>query len=56
MSIFAGKTLMITDGTGSFGNAPLNRHLRTDIIEKQNKILHWRRARHSVMPQCHARR
>ena len=31
MSIFAGKTLMITGGTGSFGNAVLNRFLRTDI-------------------------
>lgn len=25
MSIFSGKTLMITGGTGSFGNAVLNR-------------------------------
>ena len=33
MSIFAGKTLMITGGTGSFGNAVLNRFLRTDIDE-----------------------
>ena len=33
MSIFAGKTLMITGGTGSFGNAILNRFLRTDIGE-----------------------
>lgn len=33
MSIFAGKTLMITGGTGSFGNAALNRFLRTDIGE-----------------------
>ena len=33
MSIFAGKTLMITGGTGSFGNAVLNRFLRTDIAE-----------------------
>ena len=33
MSIFAGKTLMITGGTGSFGNAVLNRFLRTDIEE-----------------------
>ena len=31
MSIFAGKTLMITGGTGSFGNAVLNRFLKTDI-------------------------
>ena len=33
MSIFAGKTLMITGGTGSFGNAVLNRFLKTDIAE-----------------------
>ncbi len=33
MSIFAGKTLMITGGTGSFGNAVLNRFLNTDIGE-----------------------
>ncbi len=31
MSIFEGKTLMITGGTGSFGNAVLNRFLDTDI-------------------------
>ena len=33
MSIFAGKTLLITGGTGSFGNAVLNRFLSTDIGE-----------------------
>ena len=33
MSIFRGKTLLITGGTGSFGNAVLNRFLRTDIGE-----------------------
>ncbi len=33
MSLFAGKTLLITGGTGSFGNAVLNRFLRTDIGE-----------------------
>ena len=33
MSIFSGKTLMITGGTGSFGNAVLKRFLRTDIAE-----------------------
>ena len=33
MSIFAGKTLMITGGTGSFGNAVLNRFLKTDIAK-----------------------
>ena len=32
-SLFAGKTLMITGGTGSFGNAVLNRFLKTDIGE-----------------------
>ena len=31
--IFTGKTLMITGGTGSFGNAVLNRFLDTDIRE-----------------------
>ena len=31
--IFTNKTLMITGGTGSFGNAVLNRFLRTDIGE-----------------------
>ena len=33
MSIFKDKILMITGGTGSFGNAVLNRFLRTDIGE-----------------------
>lgn len=33
MSLFTGKTLMITGGTGSFGNAVLNRFLQTDIAE-----------------------
>ena len=33
MSSFTGKTLMITGGTGSFGNAVLNRFLQTDIGE-----------------------
>lgn len=33
MSLFTGKTLMITGGTGSFGNAVLNRFLQTDISE-----------------------
>ena len=33
MSIFKDKTLMITGGTGSFGNAVLNRFLETDIGE-----------------------
>ena len=33
MSLFTRKTLMITGGTGSFGNAVLNRFLQTDIGE-----------------------
>jgi len=33
MSVFENKTLLITGGTGSFGNAVLNRFLRTDIGE-----------------------
>ena len=33
MKIFTNKTLMITGGTGSFGNAILNRFLKTDIGE-----------------------
>lgn len=33
MSIFRDKTLLITGGTGSFGNAVLNRFLDTDIKE-----------------------
>ncbi|MBR2870272.1 MAG: polysaccharide biosynthesis protein [Clostridia bacterium] len=33
MSLFKGKTLLITGGTGSFGNAVLNRFLKTDVGE-----------------------
>ena len=33
MSVFKNKTLMITGGTGSFGNAVLNGFLETDIKE-----------------------
>ena len=33
MSLFIGKTLLITGGTGSFGNAVLNGFLDTDIAE-----------------------
>ena len=55
MSIFAGKTLMITGGTGSFGNAVLKRFLRTDIAEirifsrdekKQDDMRHELQAKH----------
>ena len=33
MSLFTNKTLLITGGTGSFGNAVLNKFLKTDIGE-----------------------
>ena len=33
MNEFSGKILLITGGTGSFGNAVLNRFLSTDIKE-----------------------
>lgn len=33
MGLFANKTLLITGGTGSFGNAVLNRFLKTDVGE-----------------------
>lgn len=33
MTLFKDKTLLITGGTGSFGNAVLNRFLKTDIHE-----------------------
>lgn len=33
MSTFKDKVLLITGGTGSFGNAVLNRFLKTDIGE-----------------------
>lgn len=33
MSLFTNKTLLITGGTGSFGNAVLNRFLKSDIGE-----------------------
>ena len=33
MSSFSGKTLLITGGTGSFGNAVLRRFMETDIKE-----------------------
>ena len=55
MSIFAGKTLMITGGTGSFGNAVLNRFLDTDIGQirvfsrdekKQDDMRHEFQAKH----------
>ena len=55
MSLFANKTLLITGGTGSFGNAVLNRFLETDIKEirifsrdekKQDDMRHEYQARY----------
>ena len=55
MSVFKDKTLLITGGTGSFGNAVLNRFLRTDIGEirifsrdekKQDDMRHEYQARY----------
>ena len=55
---FSGKTLLITGGTGSFGNAVLNRFLKTDIGEirifsrdelKQDDMRHELQSR---MPQA----
>ena len=55
--VFTGKTLMITGGTGSFGNAVLNRFLATDIGEirvfsrdekKQDDMRHYFQA---TMPE-----
>ena len=39
MSIFGGRTLLITGGTGSFGNAVLKRFLDTDI--REIRIFSW---------------
>lgn len=55
MSVFTNKTLLITGGTGSFGNAVLNRFLETDIGEirifsrdekKQDDMRHEYQAKH----------
>lgn len=57
MSLFKDATLMITGGTGSFGNAVLNRFLKTDIGEirifsrdekKQDDMRHYFQA---TMPE-----
>ena len=58
MSLFSDKTLLITGGTGSFGNAVLRRFLKTDIGEirifsrdekKQDDLRHEFQA---IMPQA----
>ena len=59
MSIFKDKTLMVTGGTGSFGNAVLRRFLKTDIKQirifsrdelKQDDMRHYYEA--SYPDQC----
>ena len=56
MSVFKGKTLLITGGTGSFGNAVLRRFLDSDIKEirilsrdekKQDDMRHFLQANRS---------
>lgn len=60
MVSFEGKTLLITGGTGSFGNAVLNRFLDTDISEirifsrdekKQDDMRHEYQARLPLLAQ-----
>ena len=60
MSIFKDKTLMITGGTGSFGNAVLKRFLETDIAEirifsrdekKQDDMRHEYQAKYPASAQ-----
>ena len=38
MSVFKDKILLITGGTGSFGNAVLRRFLQSDIKEIKKKL------------------
>lgn len=38
MSLFKDKTLMITGGTGSFGNAVLNRFFDMTLMRKINTL------------------
>ena len=60
MSLFKDKTLLITGGTGSFGNAVLNRFLETDIKEirifsrdekKQDDMRHLFQAKMPVLSE-----
>lgn len=60
MSLFKDKTLLITGGTGSFGNAVLNRFLETDIREirifsrdekKQDDMRHLFQAKTPVLSE-----
>ena len=61
MSCFAGKTLLITGGTGSFGNMVLKRFLESDIKEirifsrdekKQDDMRHHLQSTYSANIAC----
>lgn len=56
MSVFKDKVLLITGGTGSFGNAVLRRFLTSDIKEirifhgmKRNRMICVTIFRHSIL-------
>lgn len=50
MSIFKDKVLFITGGTGSFGNAVLNRFLRGDIGEIRILLATRKAGRYALHP------
>lgn len=59
MSVFKDKVLLITGGTGSFGNAVLRRFLQSDIKEirifsrdekKQDDMRHARPELRQILP------
>ena len=59
MGLFTGKTLMITGGTGSFGNAVLNRFLKTDIGEirifsrdEKKQVFVYRSSNNKCIAEC----
>ena len=52
MSLFKDKTLMITGGTGSFGNAVLNRHPLLRWIFADSWELVWRSRRWKGAQSC----
>ena len=55
-SYFSGKTLMITGGTGSFGNTVLKHFMNTDLAEIRifSRDEKKRRPRRPICPRCHA--
>ena len=52
MSIFRNKVLLITGGTGSFGNAVLRRFLDSDIKEIRIFSLVTRKSRMTCVITC----